>query len=54
MNTYHITLDPTAAAFYEKVAQNADLPMEKVLSDALYKLAGSLSMEALIRNREKP
>lgn len=54
MDTYSITLDHTAAAFYEKVAENAHVPTEQVLSDALYKLAGSLSLEAIIKNREKP
>ena len=54
MDTYSITLDRTAAAFYEKVAKNAQLPTEQVLADALYKLAGSLSMEALIKRAEKP
>lgn len=54
MDTYLVTLDPTAAAFYEKVAQSANLPTEQVLADALYKLAGSLSLEALIKAREKP
>lgn len=54
METYRITLDPTAAAFYEKVAHSAGLPTEQVLADALYKLAGTLSLEALIKTREKP
>lgn len=54
LDTYLVTLDPTAAAFYEKVAKSANLPTEQVLADALYKLAGSLSLEALIKAREKP
>ena len=54
MDTYSITLDPTAAAFYEKIAEIAHVPTEQVLSDALYKLAGSLSMEALMKRSEKP
>ena len=53
MDTYQITLDPTAASFYEKVARQADLPTEQVLADALYKLAGNLSLQALIKSREK-
>ena len=47
METYRITLDPTAAAFYEKVAHSAGRPTEQVLSDALFKLAAELSLEAL-------
>ena len=50
---YQIELDAAAAAFFEKVAAAAGLPIEQVLSDALYKLAGSLSMEALLKVREK-
>ena len=35
-------------AFYEKVGQQAGgIPAEKVMEDALFKLAGELSMEAL-------
>lgn len=54
---YSIELDPAAAAFYGKVADAAGLPIERVLADSLYKLAGSLSMEAIVqavRNAEKP
>ncbi|MGM9599873.1 MAG: hypothetical protein ACI3VY_08160 [Faecousia sp.] len=42
-----ITLDPVVAAFYKHVAELAQLPIETVLSDALYKLAGELSLEAM-------
>lgn len=39
-------------AFYAKVGQAADgLPAEKVMSDALFKLAGELSLQAL--NKKK-
>ena len=53
MQHYEITLDPTAAGFYEKIARSAHLPTEQVLSDALYKLAGTLSLEAVIKRGEK-
>ena len=42
-----ITLDNTTAAFYRHVAALAGLPLETVLSDALFKLAGELSLEAM-------
>lgn len=42
-----VTLDESVAAFYSHVAQQAELPLETVLSDALFKLAGELSLEAL-------
>ena len=54
MQVYEIILDPAAASFYQKVAKTADLPIEQVLSDALYRLAGSLSVEAVIKRSEKP
>ena len=33
--------------FYEKVRRQANLPPEQVMADALFKLAGELSLEAL-------
>ena len=50
--SYTVTLDPSAASFYEKVAAAAGLPPEQVLADALYRLAGALSVEALLKKRE--
>lgn len=44
--TVTITLDPIVAAFYRHVAQTAQIPLETVLSDVLFKLAGELSLEA--------
>ena len=46
-----ITLDPVVAAFYKHVAELAQLPIETVLSDALYKLAGELSLEAMKKKK---
>ena len=45
-----LTLDPTIVGFYAHVAALTGLPLEQVLADALFKLAGELSLEAL---REK-
>jgi len=42
-----ITLDAAVAAFYMQVARQADLPLDQVLSDALFKLAGEISIDAL-------
>ena len=42
-----IDLDAAAAAFYTRVAESARLPLETVVADALFKLAGELSLEAL-------
>jgi len=42
-----LLLDDTTLHFYRRVADAAGLPVEAVLSDALFKLAGELSLEAL-------
>lgn len=47
---YTVELPPELSRFYEQLAEGADLPVERVLADALYRLAGELSMRAL---REK-
>ena len=44
---YLIYLDPTTARFYEHLALCVQRPTEQVLQDALFKLAGELSLEAL-------
>jgi len=40
-------LEPAVVLFYTRIAAEAGLPLEKVLSDALFKLAGELSLESL-------
>ena len=47
-----ITLDNTTAAVYQHVSGLAGLPLETVLSDALFKLAGELSLEAMKRKEK--
>jgi len=42
-----ITLEPSVALFYTRIALSSGIPLEQVLSDALFKLAGELSLEAL-------
>ena len=42
-----LSLEPTVVLFYNRIAQSMNLPLEQVLSDALFKLAGELSLEAL-------
>lgn len=49
MTVYSVTLDPSAAEFYRRLAQTLGLPVETVLADALFKLAGELSLEALYK-----
>ena len=45
-----IFLEPSVASFYQRLAEAVQLPLEQVLSDALFKLAGELSLEALKRS----
>ena len=45
-------LDDTTLSFYHKLAQWAGIPLEQVLSDALFKLAGELSLQAIKKAEE--
>ena len=47
MTEVTLRLDPAAAAFYGKIAAAAGKPLEQVLSDALFRLAGELSLQSL-------
>ena len=47
MTQVTILLEPSVALFYTHIAQTAGVTLEQVLSDALFKLAGELSLEAL-------
>ena len=48
MQQFTVTLEPEVALFYARLANHANLPLEQVLSDVLFKLAGELSLEALL------
>lgn len=47
MTQITLDLEPTVVLFYTRIALAAQKPLEQVLSDALFKLAGELSLEAL-------
>lgn len=47
MTEITLHLDPAVIFFYSRVAAAAGRTLEQVLSDALFKLAGELSLEAL-------
>ena len=47
MTKITIALEPSVALFYTRVALAAGLSLEQVLSDALFKLAGELSLESM-------
>ena len=42
-----LELEPEVALFYMRIARTQGLTLEQVLRDALFKLAGELSLEAL-------
>jgi hypothetical protein len=44
---FSIVLEPLVADFYQKIAQNSGKPLEQVLEDALFRLAGELSVQAV-------
>ena len=47
MTQVTISLEPAVALFYTQVAEYAGVTLEQVLTAALFKLAGELSLEAL-------
>ena len=47
MTQVTLLLEPAVALFYSHIAKNTGLSLERVLSDALFKLAGELSLEAM-------
>ena len=53
MEEFLICLDPSTARFYDHIARTVDLTTEQVLQDALFKLAGELSLEALAKKQKQ-
>lgn len=47
MTQVTLLLESSVALFYNRIAISMGLPLETVLTDALFKLAGELSLEAL-------
>ncbi len=47
MTQVTLLLEPSVALFYTHIAQTAGVSLEQLLSDALFKLAGELSLEAI-------
>ena len=47
MTCVNVFLEPAVLAFYSRLAEAVGLSLEQVLSDALFKLAGEISLEAL-------
>ena len=47
MTQVTLLLEPSVVFFYTKIAERAGVSVEQVMRDALFKLAGELSLEAL-------
>ena len=47
MRKVTLSLEPSVLLFYTRIALACGKPLEQILSDALFKLAGELSLEAL-------
>ena len=47
MTQVTLILEPAVALFYTRIAESMGISLEQVLCDALFKLAGELSLEAL-------
>ena len=52
MTEIRIHLEPAVALFYARIGALSGRSMEQVLSDALFKLAGELALEALQKPEE--
>ena len=47
MTEVTLYLEPMVALFYNRIADSMGLSLEQVLQDALFKLAGELSLESI-------
>lgn len=47
MTEVTLNLEPAVALFYSKIADTIGCDLQTVLTDALFKLAGELSLEAI-------
>lgn len=47
MTEVTLYLEPVVALFYNRIADSMGLSLEQVLQDALFKLAGELSLESM-------
>ena len=47
MTEVTLYLEPVVVLFYNRIAESMGINLEQVLQDALFKLAGELSLESL-------
>ena len=48
---FSITLEPLVADFYRRIAKASGKELEQVLEDALFHLAGGLSLQAIEKEK---
>ena len=53
MNEVTLYLDPCVILFYRRIAELTGTTLEQVLADALFKLAGELSLEAICAGEKR-
>lgn len=53
MRQITITLEDFLYDFYRKIGENTGKTTEKVLEDALFRLAGEMAMEAIHKTKRK-
>ena len=53
MTKITLSLEPAVALFYTRVALAAGVSLEQVLTDALFKLAGELSLESIKKSAQQ-
>ena len=51
MKQITLSLEPSLILFYSRIADRIGKPLEEVLTDALFRLAGELSLEALEKKK---
>ena len=51
MKQVTLSLEPSLILFYSRIAESVGKSVEEVLSDALFRLAGELSLEALEKKK---
>ena len=53
MKNVTLYLDPCVILFYRRIAELTGNSLEQVMSDALFKLAGELSLEAICAGEKR-
>ncbi|MBR5311153.1 MAG: hypothetical protein IKU42_08550 [Oscillospiraceae bacterium] len=51
MKEYKIRIDDAAAKFYETIARRTETKPERVMAETLFKVAGELSLKAVLDNQ---